>query len=76
MAVEGCDVVGCLWGSARTCGTRPVEGDVEVHDAVRVDLPGATLYGIVLQAEEDRVQVRVSDGQRLPWAERWRLILY
>jgi len=43
-----------------------VEGDVEVHDAVRVDLPGATLYGIVLQAEEDRVQVRVSDGQRLP----------
>ncbi|MDX2622909.1 hypothetical protein ABZ601_33895 [Streptomyces sp. NPDC012842] len=41
-----------------------------------MDLPGATLYGIVLQAEEDRVQVRVSDGQRLPWAERWRLILY
>ncbi|MFD9749123.1 hypothetical protein ACFWZK_35115 [[Kitasatospora] papulosa] len=41
-----------------------------------MDLHGATLYGIVLQVEEDHVQVRVSDGQRLLWAERWRRILY
>ncbi|MER6655378.1 hypothetical protein ABT248_33200 [Streptomyces sp. NPDC000971] len=76
MAVEWCDAVGCLCGQCTSVWNRPVEGDLEVDDIVGVDFHGATLYGIVLQLEEDHVQVRVSDGQRLLWAERWRLILY
>ncbi|PWS48168.1 hypothetical protein DLE01_28305 [Streptomyces sp. FT05W] len=55
---------------------RPIEDDLEVHDVVRVDLPGATLYGTVRQVEGDHVEVRVQDGQRLLRAERWRLVLY
>lgn len=76
MTVEGCDVVGYLCEQCTNVWNRPVEGDLEVHDIVRVDLPGATLYGTVWQVEENRVQVRVSGDQRLLWAERWRLTLY
>lgn len=76
MTVEGCDVVGYLCEQCANVWSLPVEGDLEVYDIVRVDLPSATLYGTVWQVKEDRVQVRVSVGQRLLWAERWRLILY
>ena len=76
MAVEGCGVVGYLCEQCTNVWNRPVEGDLEVYDIVRGDLPSATLYGTVWQVEEDRVQVRVSGGRRLLWAERWRLILY
>lgn len=76
MTVEGCDVVDYLCEQCANVWSRPVEGDLEVYDIVRVDLPSATLYGTVWQVKEDRVQVRVSVGQRLLWAERWRLILY
>ncbi|MFI2780188.1 hypothetical protein [Streptomyces sp. ALB3] len=69
-------MVGYLCEQCTNVWNRPVEGDLEVYDIVRVDLPGATLYGTVWQVEEDRVQVRVSGGERLFWAERWRLILY
>ncbi|MEW2079322.1 hypothetical protein ACFZAG_38855 [Streptomyces sp. NPDC012403] len=69
-------MVGYLCEQCTNVWNRPVEGDLEVYDSVRVDLPSATLYGTVWQVEEDRVQVRVSGGQRLLWAERWRFILY
>lgn len=55
--------------------TRPVEDDLVVHDAVRVDLPEATLYGEAWEVEEGRVQVRGPDGV-LRWVERWRVIIY
>ncbi|MFD9293021.1 hypothetical protein ACFWBV_33125 [Streptomyces sp. NPDC060030] len=69
-------MVGYLCEQCTNVWNRPVEGGLEVYDIVRVDLPSATLYGTVWQVEDDRVQVRVSGGQRLLWAERWRLILY
>ncbi|MFJ8450447.1 hypothetical protein [[Kitasatospora] papulosa] len=69
-------MVGYLCEQCANVWNRPVEGDLEVYDIVRVDLPSATLYGTVWQVKEDRAQVRVSGGQRLLWAERWRLILY
>ncbi|OEJ62403.1 hypothetical protein BGM19_34755 [Streptomyces agglomeratus] len=76
MTVEGREVVGYLCEQCAHAWNRPVEGDLEVYDIVRVDLPSTTLYGTVWQVEEDRAQVPGSGGQWLLWAERWRLILY
>nr|WP_181396788.1 hypothetical protein [Streptomyces sp. FT05W] len=76
MTVEGRDVVGYHCEQCTHVWNRPIEDDLEVHDVVRVDLPGATLYGTVRQVEGDHVEVRVQDGQRLLRAERWRLVLY
>ncbi|MGQ4362458.1 hypothetical protein [Streptomyces sp. SAS_272] len=76
MTVEGRDVVGYVCDHCANAWTRPVEDDVEVYDTVRVDLADATLYGTVWQVEADRVQVRSTGGERLLWAERWRVIVY
>ncbi|MFE6931812.1 hypothetical protein ACFVDT_07245 [Streptomyces sp. NPDC057699] len=69
-------VVGYRCEQCANTWTRPVEDDLEVYDVVRVDLPGATLYGTVWQVEGDRVQVRGTGGEWLRWAKRWQVILY
>ncbi|MFJ8919838.1 hypothetical protein ACIREK_10205 [Streptomyces sp. NPDC102415] len=73
---EGREVVGYLCEQCTNAWTRPVEEDLEAYDIVRVDLPGATLYGTVRQVEGDRVQVGGTGGQWLLWAERRQVILY
>ncbi|MFJ2291823.1 hypothetical protein ACIOG7_08930 [Streptomyces sp. NPDC087894] len=73
---EGRDVVGYLCEQCANAWTRPVEEDLEVYDIVRVDHPGATLYGTVRQVEGGRVQVRGTGGEWLRRAERWQVILY
>lgn len=75
-AVAGREVVAYLCDRCAHTWSRPVEEDLEVHDVVRVDLPGGTLYGIAWQVEADRVQVRGTGGAWLRWVERWRVIVH
>jgi hypothetical protein len=76
MTRKGRDVVGYLCDRCAHTWSRPVEDDLEVHDVVRVDLPDATLHGVVRRVETDRVQVRGAGGDWLRWVERWRVIIY
>ncbi|MEW9514096.1 hypothetical protein [Streptomyces bacillaris] len=81
LPAAGPSTVGAVTAVAYACDrcphtwSRPVEDDLVVHDAVRVDLPEATLYGEARQVEEDRVQVR-GPGGALRWVERWRVVIY
>ncbi|MGW1726460.1 hypothetical protein ACWCQK_26425 [Streptomyces sp. NPDC002306] len=76
MTVAGLEVVGYVCEHCSKVWSRAIENDLDVHDIVRVDLPHATLYGDVRQVDGDRVQVHVSDHDRLLWVERWRVIVY